>query len=177
MKVLVVTGSAHKEGTSALLASKFIEGAKESGHEIYRFDAAFCNVHPCIACDECHNTDDGCVFQDDMEKLNPYLLRADVVAFATPVYYYGMTAQIKTVIDRFYANDSVLHDYKKAVLLLTLGDNTMESAAGVITSFRGMSNYLRWERAGMIVAKDCLTVEDILKTDYPKKAYELGKNL
>lgn len=52
MKIVVLTGSPHKQGTSGLLAEKFIEGAKKAGHEIFRFDAAFSNVHPCIGCDK-----------------------------------------------------------------------------------------------------------------------------
>ena len=57
MKILVVTGSPHKAGTSTLLAEQFIKGAAEAGHEVCRFDAAFKNVHPCIACERCHNTE------------------------------------------------------------------------------------------------------------------------
>lgn len=90
MKVLVITGSPHKNGTSAHLVQSFIKGAEEAGHEVCRFDAAFKNVHPCIACDHCNKTGNGCVFKDDMEVLNPMLFEADVVAFAAPIYYYGM---------------------------------------------------------------------------------------
>ena len=53
MKIVVITGSPHKNGTSALLAAEFIKGAAEAGNEIYRFDAAFSQVHPCIGCDHC----------------------------------------------------------------------------------------------------------------------------
>ena len=61
MKVTVITGSAHKKGTSALLADKFIEGAKEAGHEVFRFDAAFENVKPCLGCEYCSSHDSECV--------------------------------------------------------------------------------------------------------------------
>ena len=54
MKVLVITGSPHKNGTTAALAEQFIAGAKAAGHEVTRFDAAFKQVHPCIACEKCH---------------------------------------------------------------------------------------------------------------------------
>ena len=95
MKIVVITGSHHKNGTSAHLAAAFIRGAEETGHEVCRFDAAFRQVHPCIACETCHNTDRGCVFADDMKTLYPELLAADAVAFATPIYYYAMNAQIR----------------------------------------------------------------------------------
>ena len=67
MKVVVITGSPHTNGTSAFLAEKIIKGATDAGHEIYRFDAADMDVHPCIACEKCHGEDAVCVFKDDMQ--------------------------------------------------------------------------------------------------------------
>lgn len=177
MKVLVITGSAHKEGTTAVLAEQFIKGAAEAGHEVWRFDAAFKKVHPCIACEKCHNTDMGCVFKDDMEELNPQLLASDVIVFVTPIYYYDMNAQLKAVIDRFYANDAALHKNKNAVLMVAMADDTMESADGAIASFKGMTNFLEWDIAGILAGIDCGDVDALNRTDYPKQAYEMGKNL
>lgn len=175
MKVLVITGSAHKNGTSAYLAEEFIRGAEEVGHEVTRFDAAFHKVHPCIACEKCHTTDGGCVFKDDMQELNPVLLAADVVVFVSPIYYYTINAQIKAVIDRFYANDAALHGHKKAALLLTMADDTMESADGAIATFKGMTKFLEWDAAGMVIGLDCADMALLQKSDYPKQAYALGK--
>ena len=176
MKVLVITGSAHKNGTSAYLAQKFIEGAAESGHEVFRFDAAFKKVHPCIGCDKCQSAG-SCAFQDDMNELNPKLLEADAVVFVSPIYYYGLNAQIKTVIDRFYANDAKLHGSKKAAIMLTMADTTAESAEGALGSFKGMTKYLEWDIAGTVVGVNCMTPEMIKNTDYPEQAYQLGKSL
>lgn len=176
MKVVMITGSPHKNGTSARLAEEFCKGAQEAGHEVYRFDAAFRKVHPCIACEHCHNTDKGCVFQDAMEELNPQLLSADAVIFVSPIYYYGMTAQIKTVIDRFYANDEALHGPKKTALLLAFADEEMESAEGAIMSFRGMTGFLEWENMGELAALGCTTPEDIEDTEFLRQAYEMGRN-
>ena len=61
MKVTVITGSAHKNGTTAYLTEQFIKGAEEAGHEVFRFDAAYKNVHPCIACEKCHGDSPSCV--------------------------------------------------------------------------------------------------------------------
>ena len=176
MKVLVITGSAHKNGTTAYLTERFIEGAKEVGHEVYRFDAAFKNVHPCIACEKCHNTG-SCAFQDDMNELNPELLSADAVIFVSPIYYYDINAQIKAVIDRFYANDEKLHGNKKAALMLTMADTTSESAEGALATFKGMTNWLEWEEVGAVVGTNCMTLEMLKETDFPQQAYELGKSL
>ena len=80
-------------------------------------------------------------------------------------------------IHRFYANDSALHGHKKAVLILAMADDTMESADGAIASFRGMTKFLDWEIAGTVVGVECADVDALQKTDYPAQAYELGKNL
>lgn len=176
MKILVITGSAHRNGTTAILAKSFINGAADAGHEVYRFDAAFKNVHPCIACEKCHNTETGCAFKDDMEELNPHLLETDAIIFISPIYYYSISAQIKAVIDRFYANDTALHKNKKAALIVTMADDTMETAGGAIALFEGMTNYLEWENAGVIAGIACGDIEALNKTDYSRQAYELGKN-
>jgi len=177
MKVLVITGSPHKNGTSAVLAQQFIKGAEEAGHEVCRFDSAFMNVHSCIACEKCHNTDTGCAFKDDMEKINPELLSADVIVFVSPIYYYGMCSQIRAVIDRFYANDASLHGNKKTALMLTMADDVIETSDGAVASFKGMANFLDWEIIGTVIGVDCADVSALEKTDYPEQAYNLGKSI
>ena len=103
MKVTVITGSPHKKGTSALLADEFIRGAQEAGWEAFRFDAAFEQVAPCLGCDRCGIGTAPCVQKDAMQKLMPELLTSQAVALVTPLYYFGFSAQINRVIDRFYA--------------------------------------------------------------------------
>ncbi len=177
MNVTVITGSANRHGTSSLLADKFIEGAKEAGHKVFRFDAAFKNIHGCIGCDTCNKKADGCVFKDDMEELNPHLLESDVIVFASPIYYFNINAQLKSVIDRFYANNSALHGNKRTALLLTMADVSTESAEGSELFFKHFANYMGWENLGVISSTSSWTRADIENTDFPQKAYELGKSL
>ncbi len=177
MNITVITGSAHRSGTSALLADKFIEGATEAGHNVFRFDAAFKNVHGCLGCDTCNKKGTGCVHKDDMEELNPHLLEADVIVFASPIYYFNVNAQVKSVIDRFYANNSALQGGKKTALLLTMEDDTTESAEGPQLFFKHFARYMGWQNLGVIAATSSGTRADIEKTDFPQKAYELGKSL
>ncbi len=177
MKITVITGSAHRHGTSAMMADEFIKGAQEAGHEVYCFDAAFKDVHPCIGCDTCINLGKGCVYKDDMLELNPHILEADVLVFASPIYYYNINAQIKAVMDRFYANNAALQGHKKAALLLTMADETRESADGPEVFFDRYAAYMQWENLGVIAATSCWTVDDIKKTDFPRQAYELGKSI
>ena len=102
MKIVVLTGSPRKNGNSAYLAEQFIKGAEEKGHEVFRFDCAFKQVEPCRACNRC-GMDGPCIHNDDFQELSPHLIDADMVVFATPMYYFGVSAQMKRVIDRFYA--------------------------------------------------------------------------
>ena len=173
MKITVITGSPHKTGTSALLADTFIEGAKKSGHEVFRFNAAFEEVHPCIGCDRC-GMDGPCIYKDSMNKLNPELLAADLVAFVTPLYYWGMSAQLKTVIDRFYSSNSTLHVKKKAVLMATAYDSNDWTMQALTAHYKTLLRYMGWEDAGMVLAVGCGGRSDIERTDFPNQAYRLG---
>ena len=87
MKILVITGSPHKKGTSALLADNFIAGALEAGHEVFRFDTIFQVTQPCLACYYCRKNNHKCIQEDDMELVWDKLIAADMVVFVTPVYY------------------------------------------------------------------------------------------
>lgn len=178
MKLVVITGSPHKNGTSALLAEEFIRGAEEAGHEVYRFDAARECVHPCIGCDVCRCGAHPCVFQDAMGDLYPRLERADMVVLVSPLYYHALCAQIKMVIDRFHGIDDRLRGAdKKAMLIVTAADTVPTIMDGAVASFRQTLRYLKWKEAGMLLAYGCYSRADIEKTDHPKRAYELGRAL
>lgn len=176
MNVVVITGSAHKNGTTATLAESFIGGAKEAGHNVFRFDAAYNVVHPCIGCEKCKTADGECVFTDDMKKLSPALLSADAVVFVSPIYYYDINAQIKAVIDRFYAIDDKLHGNKTTALMVALAD-VEETARGAVVSFENMANYLDWKIVKTLIAAECADAESLSQTNYLKQAFELGKKI
>ena len=177
MKITIITGSPHKNGTSSLLADEFIRGAKEKGHEIFRFDAAFEAVHSCLGCDYCSSTGH-CIHKDSIEKLIPYLKEADIVVFVTPLYYFGMSAQLKIVIDRFYAiNDILMGSSKKAILLSTAYDNHKWTFEALEHHYKTIVNYLGWKDIGILLAGGCGNRSMIEHSSYPEKAYEMGKKL
>ena len=176
MKILVITGSPRKNGNSDTLADNFIKGATEKGHSVIKFESAFKKVHPCMACDKC--TSDGqCVFKDDFEFVKENIVDADVVVFATPMYYFGISSQIKAVIDRFYAINTQIQKPKKAVLILTYADTTSKEAQPIISNYEAILNYLGWTDAGKIIASGVWGKPDISQTPYPNTAYTLGKNI
>lgn len=176
MKILVLTGSPRKNGNSATLADNFIKGAEEAGHTVVRFDAAFKKVHPCIACNKC-GMDGPCIFKDDFEFVRENIVDADAVVFATPMYYFGISAQLKAVIDRFYAINGKIHRPKKAVLLMTYANSAASEAEPIKKHYEVLLNYLGWQDAGQVIASGVWPVAAIKNTDYPQKAYELGKRI
>ena len=176
MKILVLTGSPRKGGNSATLADHFIKGAKEAGHSIERFDAAFKKVHPCIACNSC-GMDGPCVFKDDFEFVRRHIIDADCVVFATPMYYFGISAQLKAVIDRFYAINGSIHVPKKAVLLMTYANTAASEAVPIKSHYEVLLKYLGWTDAGQVIAPGVWPVGAIGRTKYPEQAYQLGKHI
>ncbi len=176
MKILVLTGSPRKNGNSSALADHFIQGATEAGHEVARFDAAFKNVHPCTGCNHC-GMDGPCAFKDDFEFVREHILPAQVVAFATPMYYFGISAQLKAVIDRFYAINGQIHVPKRGVLLMTYANTAASHAKPIIAHYEALIDYLGWQDAGQIIAPGVWSVGAIHRTSYPKKAYQLGREL
>lgn len=176
MKILVLTGSPRKDGNSNMLASRFIAGATEAGHEIFRFDAAQSDVHPCIACNSC-GMDGPCIFQDDFETVRKYIIPADMVVFATPMYYFGISSQLKTVIDRFYAINGQIHVPKKAALLMTYANTAQKQAKPIESHYDVLLDYLGWRDVGKVIAPGVWTAGSIKGTPYLEQAYKLGLEL
>lgn len=176
MKILVITGSPRKNGNSNTLADNFIKGAKEAGHIVERFDAAFKNVHPCVACNKCGMNGE-CVFKDDFEFVKNNIINSDAVVFTTPMYYFGISSQIKTVIDRFYAINGKIHVPKKAILIVTYADHSIKDAHPIISHYETLLEYLGWSDSGKIIVPDVWKEGDINNTQYPEQAYKLGKNI
>lgn len=177
MKIVVLTGSPRKNGNSAYLAEQFIKGAKEKGHEVFQFDCAFKQVEPCRACNRC-GMDGPCIFNDDFQELRPHLIEADMVVFATPMYYFGISSQMKRVIDRFYAiNGQIKGAPKKAAFLMTYANTSQQEAEPMRTHYRTLVNYLGWTHVGEVVASGVWAAGSICQTDYPQQAYQLGKSI
>lgn len=102
MKVLGIYGSARKGGNSDQLLDKALEGAAASGAVISRIYARELNMSGCLACGGCDKTG-VCVIKDDMTNVYPLFEEADIIILASPIYFYGLTGQVKCIIDRAQA--------------------------------------------------------------------------
>lgn len=178
MKIVMLTGSPNKNGTSACLAEQFSTGATSKGHTIVRFDAGSEKISPCIACFHCVSHNGECVHDDAMASILPEIVSADMVVLVTPIYYYGMTAQLKAVLDRCFAQRVAVEGHpKKAALLATCGGSAPWSMDGLVAHYQCLCRYLSWEDKGMVLAKGVMVRKDIEGTPYPTEAVQLGKSV
>ena len=92
MKIVILQGSPNKKGSTNILAENFSQGAKAAGHSVIRFDLTDMDIRPCTGCVTC-GYEGPCVLRDDNQKIREAVLDADMIVFATPLYYYGMSAQ------------------------------------------------------------------------------------
>jgi multimeric flavodoxin WrbA len=117
-KVLILSGSPRKNGNTDALCQKFKQGAESAGHLVDLVRLSELELKACIGCNVCRTKGRQCVFPDAMTNLIARLEVADVVVLATPVYFYGVTAQMKTFMDRMYAHHELVN---KTYYLLVVG--------------------------------------------------------
>ena len=177
MKILALTGSPNKNGSSNLLASEFTRGAEEAGHSVRAVDAAHARISPCTGCIRC-GYDGPCVQKDDMETIRPLILGADMLAFVTPLYYYGMSAQLKTLIDRFCAfNGQIQRTRMKSALLAVAWNSDGRTFDALEAHYKTLVRYLNFRDEGMVLGRGCGAPAMTRASVYPRKAYQLGRGL
>ena len=178
MKIVVINSSPHSESqsTSRYLAQKFIEGAKSAGHEIFTFDAANEETHPCQGCNHC-GMDGDCIFKDAIEtKLMPKMLEADLLVLVTPLYYFGMSAQLKTIVDRFYSRTTKLNG-KKSIFMATAWNTADWTMEALQNHYETLVRYMNWKDVGQVWAVGCGYRSAVEDSEFADAAYKIGANL
>ncbi len=178
MKIVVINSSPHSEeqSTSRYLAQRFVEGAKSRGHEIFTFDAANEDTHPCRGCDTC-GMDGDCIFNDAIQtKLMPKMLEADLLVLVTPLYYFGMSAQLKTVVDRFYSRTTRLNN-KKSLLLATAWNSADWTMQALDNHYETLVRYMNWNSVGKVLATGSGTRSMVENSEFGDAAYKIGASL
>lgn len=149
MKITILNGSPRKENTLAM-AEAFAEGAKAAGHEVEILHVGKMKINGCLACEYCHGKGEGkCIQKDDIEKLMPAYLESDMLVFASPIYYFGMTAQITAAIQRVYCIGKPAKATKAALLLSSASPNPYE---GAIATYKSLCAYTGLENMGVFTA-------------------------
>ena len=177
MKILILEGSPNRNGSSNLLADEFAQGARDAGHTVEILDAAHADLHPCTGCVRC-GYEGPCVQKDDMERFRTQILSADMLVFVTPLYYYGMSAQLKTLTDRFCAiNSSLTRRHVKSALLAAAWNADDWTFDALEAHYQTLVRYLQMEDMGTVLGRGCGTPSMTALSPYPQLAYQLGRGL
>jgi multimeric flavodoxin WrbA len=129
MNILVLNGSPHLDGNTMYMVKAFQAGAEAVGHHVEVAHVAHMTIHGCLGCDHCKcTTPPVCAQKDDMQALVPKMLQADMLVLASPVYYFTLSAQLQSVIQRTYVFD-IPAQISKAALLLSSGSPGVYDAA------------------------------------------------
>ena len=175
--VLIISSSPRKGGNSEVLAAAFAKGAAEAGHKVetvYLREKQYAFCKGCLACLKLGH----CVIADDAVEITARMHDADVLVFATPVYYYSVSGQLKTMLDR--ANPLFDSDYAftKAYLLATAAEDGEETVEGTVKAVQGWVDcFERCELAGTVFAGGVNGVGDIAGHPALEKAYQTGKEI
>ena len=178
MNVVILQGSPNRDGSTSILCEEFARGARQAGHEVERIDVAQADVRPCTGCVACGYGARPCVQRDGMAAILEKILAADVLALATPLYYFGMSAQLKAVIDRFCSENSAITARRVRSVLLAVAWNADGWTFDALEAhYDALVRYLDLRDCGRVLGHDCGTPPMTRATDAPQCAFELGRSL
>ena len=170
-------GSPNKNGSTSLLAEEFTRGAREAGHNVERINAAHADVHPCTGCIHC-GYEGPCVQKDGVDAIRAKILSADMIVFATPLYYYGMSAQLKALLDRFCAFNSSIQKKRMRSALISVAWNSDDwTFEALMAHYQTLTRYLNLTDMGTVLGYGCGTPSMTRRSPYPQQAYALGRSL
>lgn len=177
MKVTVISASLRPGSFSERLAERFADGAREAGHDVTVISLKGKKLGFCRGCCKCQTTK-RCIISDDATDIVETLRTSDTVVWATPVYYYGMSGQMKTLIDRsnpLYVSERRIRD---VYLLVTCADESPDAIDGTLEGVEGWVRCLPGSRiAGTLCATGLPIDKDVDATGFPEEAYRLGRSL
>ncbi len=177
MNILIFSGSPRKGGNTDLLVEAFAKGASQK-HHVEVVSVHDYKVNPCMGCNACFkNKANACVQKDDMSLIYEKMSRADMLVIASPVYFYGLSAQLKAVIDRFHNPIRDTFRLKKMALLLVGAATLPELFDSILAQYRLCLNFFKLEDVGHVLVRGVKDKGDIRNTDALQEAFHLGSNV
>ncbi|MDD4591455.1 MAG: flavodoxin family protein [Parabacteroides sp.] len=177
-KIVVLLGSMRRHGNTALLTSAFAKGAHESNNNITVISVADYTVIPCTGCNACRKRENNnCVIADDMQKILPVLIEADIIVIASPVYFYGLSARLKAIIDRLHQPARSAMKVKKLGLLLVAADTLPAVFDPIVLQYHLILDYFHLKSIGEVLAYGVEAIGDIHDKPVLDEAYLLGKEI
>lgn len=189
-KILVIQGGGRAGGNTAQLIGSFCAGARESGHSVEMISLIKNEVRGCLGCNACRYGKP-CVQKDAFNDIVPKIKDADCIVFASPLYFWTLSARIKAFIERFYCmaeedTNPPLGRYEKypdkdCALLMTSADDFFWTFEQAVSYYRfAIVNYIGFHDKGMLLAGGCGDTNgkpQIDKTAHLQKAYDFGRNI
>jgi multimeric flavodoxin WrbA len=179
-KIVVLNGSPRRKGNTSALVNAFAKGAEENGNVVTEFFLQGMDINGCRGCFGGHSAKDcPCIQKDDMAKVYPAVRDADVVVLASPLYYWDVSGQLKTAIDRLFALEEgdgqrLRGNGKAGVLLMAAEGNGFED---VEVWYDHLMGHLQWQNLGSVLAGGNMAVGDIEGKPEVDQAYRLGKSI
>ncbi|MBO4573673.1 MAG: flavodoxin family protein [Clostridia bacterium] len=177
-KVLIITTSLRAKSNSDVLAERLLAGAKDAGHDVEMISLKGKTIKFCIGCLACQKTQQ-CVLKDDAVAIAEKVKNADTLVFVTPIYYYEMSGQMKTLLDRMnplYPSD---YKFRKVYLLSVAAEDEEETPEKAISGMQGWVDC--FEKAELVGSLFCGGInnpgEAIGKKEEQNEAYQFGKSL
>ena len=171
--IVILSGSPRKNGNTNLLCRQFQQGAEEAGHSVRFIPLAEKRIGFCRACDVCMRNGGACIQKDDMENILCAFQQADVVVLATPVYFYGVIAQMKACIDRTYPIWQ--HLGKKEVYYIVsagLDEHIVARSLGDLDGF--VEHFEQYEIKGRLYASNVMEAGAVRTLPVMEAAYQAG---
>lgn len=178
--IVVLTGSPRKGGNSDSLADSFIKGAESAGHSVIKFETAFMNIKGCKGCNACVKKGVPCVIRDDFDIIAAALEKADVIVFASPLYWLGVSGQLKLVWDRIHQytrppRRELLH-IKESVFLIV--QHSAEPIYEIpAAAYKDSARFMGWTDRGTVAVTGVVETGDIQGRAELEQARELGANI
>ena len=176
-KIVILVGSVRKGGNTELLANAFYEGAKQN-NEVEIISVADYDVKPCVGCNACFEREGNTCFQeDDMSIIYKKLYEANIIVIASPVYFYGLSAQLKAVIDRLHTPLRNKFVTKKLGLLLVAGAKLPAVFDAIKLQYQLVLDFFGLEDAGMVLVNGVREKGDVKDNPALEEAYLFGKTI
>lgn len=177
MNILILSGSPRKGGNTDLLVEAFVKGASQK-HNVEVVSVHDYKVNPCIGCNACFKSEGNtCAQKDDMPQIYEKAAVADMLVIASPVYFYGLSAQLKSIIDRFHNPIRDTFHIKKMALLLVGAATLPELFDSILTEYQLCLNFFKQEDSGKVLARGCKDKGDINQSGYLNEAFKLGETI
>jgi multimeric flavodoxin WrbA len=176
-KVLILSASPRKGGNSDLLCDQFLRGAKEAGNQAEKIFLRDKKINYCTGCGACQEEGGKCVQKDDMAEILDKMVAVDVIVMATPVYFYTMNAQMKTLIDRTCARYTEIRN-KDFYFIVAAADTSKRAMGRTLEGFRAFTSCLsRPKEKGVIYGTGAWKAGDIKGSKAMTQAYEMGSQV